>query len=98
VLDCYGDRVRYRFIGTRSIDETLSLIRNLPANSILLYISTLRDGQGKSLVPFEVVARVVQQSNVPVYGLVSNQLEQGIVGGLLFDFGTHGLETGELVK
>jgi signal transduction histidine kinase len=58
----------------------------------------LRDGQGKSFVPQEIVAHVVQQSNVPVYGLVTYQLEAGIVGGSLFDFGAHGEETGQLCR
>ena len=98
VLDGYGGKVRYRFIGAGPIDETLSLVRNLPTNNIVLYLSTLRDGQGKSFVPLEVIAQVVQQSNVPVYGLVTYQLEDGIVGGSLFDFGAHGEETGQLCR
>jgi two-component system sensor kinase FixL len=98
VLDGYGGKVRYRFIGAGPIDETLSLVRNLPTNNIVLYLSTLRDGQGKSFVPLEVVAQVVQQSNVPVYGLIAYQLENGIVGGSLFDFGAHGEETGQLCR
>jgi hypothetical protein len=32
VLEDDGQRVRYRFIGAGPIDETLSLVRNLPAN------------------------------------------------------------------
>jgi two-component system sensor kinase FixL len=98
VLDGYGGKVRYRFVGAGPIDETLSLVRNLPRNNIVLYLSTLRDGQGKSFVPQEIVAHVVQQSNVPVYGLVTYQLEAGIVGGSLFDFGAHGEETGQLCR
>jgi len=98
VLDGYGGKFTYRFIGTGPIDETLLLVRKLPADTIVLYISTLRDGQGRSFLPVEVAGRVVQQSNVPVYGLASNQLEQGIVGGSLFDFGAHGVETGDLCR
>jgi two-component system, LuxR family, sensor kinase FixL len=98
VLDGYRERVRYRFIGTGPIGETLSTIHKLSPKSIVLYISILRDGLGNSFVPMEIAGRVVQESNVAVYGLASNQLEQGIVGGSLFDFGAHGKETGQLCQ
>jgi signal transduction histidine kinase len=94
VLDGYGRKAR--FIGTGPLAETLSSIRNLPQRDIVLYISVLRDGRGESFVPMEVAGLVVRESNVAVYGLASNQLEQGIVGGSLFDFGAHGEETGQL--
>jgi two-component system sensor kinase FixL len=98
VLDGYGGKVRYRFIGTGPMAETLSAIHNLLPKNIVLYISILRDGRGESFVPMEVAGQVVRESNVAVYGLASNQLEQGIVGGSLFDFGAHGEETGQLCQ
>jgi two-component system, LuxR family, sensor kinase FixL len=98
VLDGYRERVRYRFIGTGPIGETLSAIHKLSPKSIVLYISILRDGHGESFVPMEVAGHIVQESNVAVYGLASIQLEQGIVGGSLFDFTAHGEETGQLCQ
>jgi two-component system sensor kinase FixL len=97
-LDDYREKVRYRFIGTGPIGETLSAIHKLSPRSIVLYISILRDGHGDSFVPMEIAGRVVQESNVAVYGLASNQLDQGIVGGSLFDFAAHGEETGQLCQ
>jgi hypothetical protein len=98
VLDGYRERVRYRFIGTGPLAETLSAIHKFSPKSIVLYISILRDGRRESFVPMEVVGHVAQESGVAVYGLASNYLEQGIVGGSLFDFGAHGEETGQLCQ
>jgi PAS domain S-box-containing protein len=98
VLDSYGEKVRFRFLGTGPIAETLSAIHHLPPKSIVLYISVLRDGHGDSFVPMQVAGLVSQESSVAVYGLASNHLEQGIVGGSLFDFGAHGEETGQLCR
>lgn len=98
VLEGYRARVRYRFIGEGPLAETLSLVHGLPANSVVLYIDLLKDGRGQSLVPFEVLAQVVQQSSVAVYSLAAHHLAQGIVGGSLFDFGSHGRQTGQLCQ
>jgi hypothetical protein len=54
VLDGYRERVRYRFIGTGPLAETLAAIHKLPPKSIVLYISILRDGRGDSFVPMQV--------------------------------------------
>ena len=96
VLDEYGKKGW--FIGTGPLAETLSGIHSLPSTDIVLYISVCRDGRGESFVPMEVAGSVVRESNVAVYGLASNQLERGIVGGSLFDFGAHGEETGRLCQ
>jgi hypothetical protein len=98
VLDSYERAVPYRFIGTGPFSETLSNVSQLPAHSVVLYLNFLRDGLGEAYVPVEVAGLVVQRSNVPVYGLLANQLEQGLVGGAMFDFAAHGQETAYLCK
>ncbi|MBV9490240.1 MAG: PAS domain-containing protein [Verrucomicrobia bacterium] len=98
VLEGYRGRVRSRFIGEGPIAETFFLLHGLPADTVVLYLDVLRDGQGQSLIPLEVLGQVVQQSNVAVYGLATLQLAQGIVGGSLFDFSRHGEETGRLCQ
>jgi hypothetical protein len=37
VLEGYGGKVQYRFIGAGPIDETLSLIRNLPTLTLTIH-------------------------------------------------------------
>jgi len=55
-----------------------------------------RDGAGSTYVPHEVISRVSQTANVPVYGFVDQYLGRGIVGGHLYSFEAHGSKAAEL--
>jgi len=46
-----------------------------------IFILTLKDGDGESFIPRDVVARISAKADAPVYGLWDTFLGHGIVGG-----------------
>ena len=56
----------------------------------------LRDGAGQSTSSVDAVRDLARVSKAPVYGVSSQFLEAGVVGGAMFDFGLNGRRTAEL--
>jgi len=75
-------------IKTESIGQMLGAVRALPPQSILFVSLVMWDGEGKSHIPKDVFARIVENSPVPVYSFWSTLLGTGFVGGNLVDSGT----------
>src|SRR5260221_6820070 len=57
----------------------------------------LRDGIGQSISSVDAVRDLARVSKAPVYGVSSQFLDAGAVGGAMFDFGANGRSTAELV-
>jgi signal transduction histidine kinase len=76
--------------------ELLDEIEKLRSNTIVMFVSYFRDAAGNAYVPHEVVGRISQRSQVPVYGFVDQFLGEGIVGGKLYSVATHGREAASL--
>jgi signal transduction histidine kinase len=85
------------YIVDRTLDETLSAVRALPSDSIVLYVGMLRDGAGVPLVPREVLERISEVSNVPVFGVFETYLGHGIAAGSIASYAAQGRRAGELV-
>ncbi len=70
-----------RFLGDAPLPEILDDLRKLPADSIVLYGSLVRDGSGRSHFPPDLVNPISEASAAPVYGFLETYLGLGIVGG-----------------
>jgi PAS domain S-box-containing protein len=89
-------RVSSRWISEKSLAETMDEISRVPKTSAILFVSMLRDGAGQSTSSVDAVRDLVRVSKAPVYGLSSQFLDSGVVGGSMFDFGLNGRNTAEL--
>jgi diguanylate cyclase (GGDEF)-like protein len=76
------DLERWYFCGL-PMDELLSRLRTLPDDTVVLYGLTTLDGDGKVLVPRDILPEIVHASTAPVYSFWDTLLGQGIVGGKL---------------
>jgi len=95
-LKPYEDRLKFTYLTDLPLSSTLNEISQLPSDTIILYSTVFRDGAGSTYVPHEVISRVSQTANVPVYGFVDQYLGRGIVGGHLYSFEAHGSKAAEL--
>jgi len=78
----YEGRVTIEYLTDLSIDELTDRIKNLPENSIILYgWQQEMDERGKLVETREVLASIVKSARVPIYGLSSWQVGEGVVGG-----------------
>ena len=83
-------KVRVRWIEGRSLAETLDEVSRVPRASAVLLIAMSRDGAGRSTSSLDVARDLERVSKAPVYGVSSNFLEAGVVGGSMIDFGANG--------
>jgi PAS domain S-box-containing protein len=92
----YEGQLEVTFLTDLPLAEVLQRLSSLPSQTLVIYLSILRDSTGQAFVPWEVPGRVAQAANAPVYGLWENLLGQGIVGGHLMSFKEQGRLAGEM--
>ncbi len=69
------------------MEKLLEQLRNLPENSIVLYISFFQDSTGKKFVnATQALPMVASAANAPVFGMSDTYLGHGIVGGDVMNF------------
>ena len=83
-------KVRVRWIEGRSLAETVDEVSRVPRESAVLLIAMSRDAAGRSTSSLDVARDLERVSKAPIYGVSSNFLEAGVVGGSMIDFGANG--------
>jgi len=86
VLDGYKGRLSLRIVAKRPLQEVVEDVSRLPKDDIVLFISMLRDGEGRAYSNPEVAQALSRASGAPIYGLTDTLLGTGVVGGGLIDF------------
>jgi PAS domain S-box-containing protein len=79
-----------------SMEEIVRRASSLPPDTIVLYSSIVRDGDGKSFVPRNALTLITKASSAPVFGLFDSYMGFGIIGGPLASFELNGRETARL--
>jgi PAS domain S-box-containing protein len=74
----------------------LEQLRQLPAKSMVLYASVLRDAAGQARPTLAFLDEVCTASSAPVYGVAAHFLDRGFLGGAMLDFSAHGREIGAI--
>jgi PAS domain S-box-containing protein len=92
----YEGQLEVTYLTDLSMAEVLQWVSNLPPQTMIIYLSMLRDNTGQGFVPQEALERVAQAANAPVYALWENLLGQGIVGGHLMSFTAQGRLAGDM--
>lgn len=82
--------LRVRQIHGVTYAETFAQLRKLPSESIVIYVSMLRDSAGETRLSPAIVKEVCTASKAPVYGVGSHLLEPGLLGGAMMDYWAHG--------
>jgi PAS domain S-box-containing protein len=96
-LEPYRSRVELKWLSELPLAELLDRLRGLPPETIVLFGSLFRDGDGQSFVPQEVVRQVSQAANVPVYGFFDQYVGHGIVGGRVYGWDNDGEQVGRMI-
>jgi PAS domain S-box-containing protein len=91
-LSAYAERIDLVDLTKLTMDETLSRVGSLPADTLVLYSTMFRDGAGNTFVPREALSLIAKASKVPVFALYESYLGFGIVGGHLVSFEEQGRE------
>jgi signal transduction histidine kinase len=78
------------------LDRLREQLRDLPRTAIVLFVSMLQDGGGRSLSSREALAQLGPSSGAPIYGLSDTLLGHGIVGGRIISFESQGAHAADL--
>ncbi len=74
-----------------SMDELQERLKQLPSNSIVLYVSFFKDAQGRNFLNVtEALPMIMAASNAPVFGVSDTYVGHGIVGGFVVSFEEQG--------
>jgi ABC-type uncharacterized transport system substrate-binding protein len=69
-----------------SVEEITARLRILPENTIVLYLSILRDVTGCSYLSLKLIPNLSAASAAPLYGLSDAFIGFGVVGGAVISF------------
>jgi signal transduction histidine kinase len=88
-----------RYIVGKTQEETVREASLAPPDSILLFLTVLRDAAGLFTGPFSgLMEEIARQSKAPLFSAVHTQWGRGPVGGSSARFDVHGRFAGELVR
>ena len=92
----FETRIRISYLTGLTIPELQKAVANLQSQTIVLFVSSVRDRAGNTPGNLEVVRQISAASNAPVYGSSDAQVGLGIVGGRVVSFDALGLEGGNV--
>jgi PAS domain S-box-containing protein len=81
-----------------SFDALISEVSKLPSDAIVVMLSFLLDGAGSSFIGRDVATEVARVSPAPVYAPYDTYIGNGVVGGFVETFESHGAAVADLVS
>jgi signal transduction histidine kinase len=81
MLEPYRDRMKIEASDTHPVDETLTNVAAMDRNTIVIYVSVVRDQTGRSFVSQDVAQKLAESSKAPMYSAYGSLMGLGIVGG-----------------
>jgi signal transduction histidine kinase len=98
-LEPYRARVAIEFLADLPMRTLEERLRTLPANSLVFSAGLMyHDAAGQYFLPEDVLRRICQSANAPVYSTNDFELGLGIVGGHLYDMAPVGAAAGMMVR
>ena len=88
--------LRIETIGEKPLADLLNFVAALPPDTVLLAMTIDNDRDGIRYATDEIVRAISEKSSVPMYGMRSSYLGNGVVGGQVINLGEHGREAGQL--
>jgi signal transduction histidine kinase len=79
------------------LSELQRRVRELPADSAVVFAGYWKDETGQAHVPADVLTPLCRESSVPIFGIIDTYVGRGIVGGVCNDTRAVGEAVGRLV-
>ena len=94
-LTPYESKLEVLYWDNYALPEILENLKGLQADTIVLFLSMVRDATGRNYQTPIVAKQVAEASRAPVYGALETTFGQGIIGGVMASFESHGTLAGE---
>ena len=93
----YQSRLEFSDLPGLTIPEMRNALARLPPNTIVFFVSNMRDRVGNTYESPDYLRQVSAASAAPIYGTTEGQMgDGGIVGGRLLSFEALGVEAGRV--
>ncbi len=96
-LERFAGRLEIHQLVGLTLADTLAAVRALPSDAVVLYVLVFRDGAGVPMVPRDVLERIAEVAQVPIFGVFETYLGHGIAAGSIASYAAQGRRAGELV-
>lgn len=92
----FENQVRFQYLSGLPMHELTRYVSLLPEDSVVFYLSVLRDGNGKAFKSPEALTLISKHASVPIYSVSETYIDSGIVGGRLISHLAHGAMAGRV--
>ncbi|HEY0376838.1 MAG TPA: ABC transporter substrate binding protein [Pyrinomonadaceae bacterium] len=92
----YQSSLEFIYLTGLTTAEMRNALGGLPPNTIVFFVSSIRDKAGNTYESPEYLRQVSPGSTAPIYGTTDAHLGAGIVGGRLLSFEALGVEGGQV--
>ena len=93
----FDDSLEFRYLTNLTVEETRSSLASLPSDTVVLYLSFIRDRNGQVLSLEESMDLIGKSSPVPVYLTWEMPIPAGIMGGNIVSGYKQGTTSASLV-
>jgi len=94
-----ASKLDFSYMTDLDMNQLLQRLRQLPEQTIVLYVSFFQDAAGQKFVnATKALPMVLEASNAPVFGMSDTYLGQGIVGGDVMRFQEQGKVSAQIIS
>jgi PAS domain S-box-containing protein len=96
IFSPFSGRVEMDYLNDLSLEQIEAKVRHLPDEDLVLFGSLLQDASGRDFSTNEGLSRISAASRRPVFGVVTEDLGDGILGGVLLSMELSGKAAADL--
>jgi signal transduction histidine kinase len=96
ILTSFEENIEIQWLLALTADELDDTLGKLPDQTVILYLIQNEDRTGNAQVPINVLQRMSNATNSPIYGLWDSLIGHGIVGGRLLTMHDGGIAAGQI--
>jgi len=96
IFSPFSGRVGFEYLNDLTLEQIEAKVRSLPEDELVLFGSLLQDASGRDFFTNDALTRVSAASRRPVFGVVSEDLGDGILGGVLLSMELSGKASARL--
>jgi len=95
-LQPFAGRIEFTWLRGLPLAELTEAVRQLPPDTVILYLIQLQDRNAKSYVPISALQILAPAAHAPIYALWDTLLGHGIIGGRLATIEEDGFQAAQM--
>ncbi len=96
IFSPYSGRVGFDYLNDLTLEQIEARVRGLPEEDLVLFGSLLQDASGRDFFTNDGLSRISAASRRPVFGVVAEDLGDGMLGGVLLSMDLSGRAAAKL--